>query len=167
MPSRRSVLQGLGATMALSARAAEPAHEHGPGCVFCDIVAGRREATVVWSDARCLAVADRYPLARGHTLLLPREHVTDLYAMPADLAAHLFGLAPRLAREIKRAFAADGMTLVQNNERHGGQTVFHFHLHFVPRTAGVRLFEDPAERPEAPREVREREFAPMRAALAG
>jgi histidine triad (HIT) family protein len=167
MPSRRSVLQGLGAVATVPASAATvPAAPDGD-CVFCRIVAGTSEATIVWRDERCIAIADRFPFAPGHTLLMPRTHVRDVYAMPADLAAHLFGLAPRLARELKRTFDAHGMTLIQNNERAGGQSVFHFHLHLVPRTTGVELFRRVVERPEAPRELRERQFAPLRAALAG
>lgn len=166
MPSRRTVLQGLGAMAAAPASTVHAAAKD-DDCVFCRIVAGTSEATIVWRDARCVAIADRFPFAPGHTLLMPRTHVRDLYAMPDELAAHLFGLAPRLARELKRVFKADGMTLVQNNEHAGGQSVFHFHLHLVPRTTGVELFRRVVERPEAPRELRERQFAPVRAALAG
>lgn len=167
MPSRRSVLRGLGAMAAVPASAATGPAAPDDDCVFCRIVAGTSEATIVWRDERCIAIADRFPFAPGHTLLMPRAHVQDLYAMPADLAAHLFGLAPRLARELKRVFKADGMTLIQNNERAGGQSVFHFHLHLVPRTTGVELFRRTVERPEATRELRERQFAPVRAALGG
>jgi histidine triad (HIT) family protein len=153
----------------MAAASASTAHAaaHDDACVFCRIVAGTSEATVVWRDERCLAIADRFPFAPGHALLMPRTHVRDIYAMPTDLAAHLFGLAPRLARELKRVFKADGMTLIQNNERAGGQSVFHFHLHLVPRTTGVELFRRTVERPEATRELRERQFAPVRAALGG
>ncbi|HQW65047.1 MAG TPA: HIT family protein [Pseudomonadota bacterium] len=167
MTSRRTLLQALGAAAVVPASAGTDPAPHADDCVFCRIVAGASEATVVWRDERCLAIADRYPFAPGHTLLMPRAHVQDLYAMPDALAAHLFGVAPRLARALKRVFGADGMTLVQNNERAGGQSVFHFHLHLVPRTTGVELFRRVVERPEAPRELRERQFAPVRAALAG
>lgn len=167
MPSRRSILQGLGAAAIVPARAGADVKPHGADCVFCRIVAGTSEATVFWSDDRCLAIADRYPFSPGHALLMPRAHVQDIYAMPDALAAHLFGIAPRLARALKRGFGADGMTLIQNNEVAGGQSVFHFHLHLVPRRAGIELFRRVVERPEAPRELRERQFAPVRAALAG
>ncbi len=169
MPSRRHVVQGLGAALAFPAAvdATTPPPPHAEGCVFCRIEAGELEAVVLWRDERCIAIADRYPFAPGHTLLMPRGHFADLYALPEDLAARLYAFAPRLARELKRAFGSDGLTCIQNNEVAGGQSVFHYHMHFVPRTAGVELFRRLHERPEAPLELRERQFAPVRAALSG
>lgn len=82
--------------------------------------------------------------------------------MPSGLAATLYAFAPTLARTLKRAFAADGITCMQNNERAGGQSVFHFHMHFVPRTAGVELFQRLHDRVEVPAGDRERLFAPVR-----
>jgi histidine triad (HIT) family protein len=155
------------ARAATPATAPVPAPAHAADCVFCRIDAGELEGNVVWRDEYCMALADRYPFAPGHTLLIPRTHVRDLYALPPDLAAHLYAFAPRLARELKRAFQCDGLTCLQNNEAAGGQSVFHFHMHFVPRTTGVELWKRLNPRPELPAEESERLFAPVKAALAG
>ena len=169
MVDRRHVLQSLAAAVALpSAHAEVPdvaPRDH--DCVFCRIDAGELEAVVVWRDEHCIAIADKYPHAPGHTLLMPRRHVRNVYEMPTGLAAHLYAQAPRLARTLKATFAADGMTCLQNNDPAGGQDVFHYHLHFVPRMAGVELWRRVHERPELPIDERERLFAPVRAALAG
>lgn len=169
MPTRRRLLQGLAAAALPAASRAEPASPepaHGD-CVFCRIEAGLEDAVVVYRDEHLIAFADKFPFTPGHTLLMPRRHVQDLYAMPSGLAAHLYAFAPTLARTLKRAFSADGITCIQNNERAGGQSVFHFHMHFVPRTAGVELFQRLHDRVEAPVEDRERIFAPVRAMLGG
>jgi histidine triad (HIT) family protein len=109
--------------------------------VFCRIAAGTAPAVVVHRDARCVAFATIEPYAPGHLLLAPAGHVRDLFALSPDLGGHLFGVATRLARAMQRAFAPDGLTLRQNNGAAGGQTVFHFHLHLVPRTAGRELWQ--------------------------
>lgn len=170
MPNRRDLIRALGAaaTLPLAARAGGHAPRvHADDCVFCRIDAGTEDAVVVWRDDHVMAIADKFPFAPGHMLLMPRRHVRDLYAMPSGLAAHLYALAPTFARVLKRAFAADGITCIQNNEHAGGQTVFHFHMHFVPRKAGVELFRRIVDRPEAPAADREQLFAPVRRMLGG
>ena len=171
MPNRREMLQSLGvAALALpsAARAEAPeAAGRDHDCVFCRIDAGELDAAIVWRDERTIAIADKFPFARGHTLLMPRRHVRNVYEMDAALAAHLYALAPRLARTLKQVFRADGITCVQNNDKAGGQDVFHYHLHFIPRTEGVDIWKRVVERPELPMDERERLFAPLREALAG
>ena len=76
------------------------------------------------------------PLNAGHTLVVPRLHIRDLYELPSELAGPILGTAARIARAAKLAFAADGMTLRQHNEPAGGQEGFHFHLHVIPRFVG-------------------------------
>jgi len=170
MPTRRRLMQGLVAAAALpAATRAQPATADPavPDCVFCRIEAGTEDAIVLWRDEHLIAIADKFPFTPGHTLLIPRRHVQDIYALPSGLAANLYAFAPTLARVLKRAFAADGITCIQNNERAGGQSVFHFHMHFVPRTAGQELFKRVVERPEIPIDERERQFAPVRELLGG
>ena len=72
----------------------------------------------------------------GHTLVVPRRHVRNLYTLPEELAGPVLSAASRVARAAKLAFGADGVTLRQHNEAAGGQEVFHFHLHVVPRFRG-------------------------------
>ncbi len=137
-----------------------------PGCVFCQIVAGRREASLVWQDELCVAFGSIHPLAPGHLLIVPRRHVENLYSLPEAVGAHLFPLAAKLGRTLKTVLRPDGLTLLQNNERGGGQTVFHFHLHLIPRHAGSTAIQV-ADAPLATREQLEAALAPVRKALAG
>jgi histidine triad (HIT) family protein len=171
MTTRRQLLHGAGAlALGLAARAstataatAAPASD--PDCVFCRIVAGTLPATIVHRDARCIAFATIEPVEPGHLLLAPVGHVRDIYAMPPDLGGHLFGVATDLARHMKQVFKPDGLTLRQNNEAAGGQTVFHFHMHLVPRFAGReiwRLLQQPQR--QSP-ETLDAVFAPLVAAL--
>ena len=104
MTSRRTLLQALGVAAVVPASAGTDPAPHADDCVFCRIVAGTSEATVVWRDERCLAIADRYPFAPGHTLLMPRAHVQDLYAMPEALAAHLRGTLSADRLRVSRFF---------------------------------------------------------------
>jgi histidine triad (HIT) family protein len=143
MTTRRRWLAGLGVAAlgaGLPAVAAEDDPTPDPDCVFCRIAAGTAPAVVVHRDARCVAFATIEPLEPGHLLLAPVGHVRDVFALSRDLGGHLFGVATDLARAMRQAFAPDGLTLRQNNGDAGGQTVFHFHLHLVPRTAGRELW---------------------------
>jgi histidine triad (HIT) family protein len=89
-----------------------------------DIVAEQRDVLVALNP---------FPLAAGHALVIPRRHVVDLYELPEQLAGPVLATAARVARAAKRAFAADGITLRQNNEAASDQHLFHFHLHVIPR----------------------------------
>jgi histidine triad (HIT) family protein len=107
------------------------------GCAFCAIVVGTAAAHVVVATADAVAFLDRRPLFFGHTLLVPRRHVTTLPELPpADVAA-FFGLAQRLDRAVERATGADGSMVLINNVV--SQSVPHLHLHAIPRRRGDGL----------------------------
>ena len=173
MTTRRDLLQGVG-VLGIGAAAgvladAPPAVDPPPqaDCIFCRIAAGDAAATVVHRDPRCVAFATIEPLEPGHLLLAPRGHVRDIYDMPAGLGAHLFGVATGLARAMREVFKPDGLTLRQNNGDAGGQTVFHFHLHLVPRFEGRELWHlVTAPRKQAPGEL-DTTFAPLAEFLRG
>lgn len=155
----------LAALMGDAALAAQPVPPPLGTCVFCRLVAGLEPAVEVYRDARVIAFGALHPRQPGHVLVAPLGHVENLYGLPDALARHLFSACTRIARTMKRALAADGLTLVQNNEAAGDQTVFHLHVHLIPRYAGRPLW-----RPhETPREVtlqaRETVLAPLRDAL--
>ena len=76
------------------------------------------------------------PIQLGHSLIVPLRHIPNLYELPDDLAGPILQLAARVARALKQAFAADGISLRQHNDLAGGQEVFHFHLHVIPRYIG-------------------------------
>ena len=121
-------------------------------CIFCDIIEGRAPSDVVFEDGETLAFMDINPANPGHTLVIPKTHIKDIYGLDEETAAVLMKATVRVARTIKRALQPDGMNLVQSNERAGGQDVFHFHMHIVPRWYGdgLRLARPPEVRRTMP-----------------
>ena len=105
-------------------------------CIFCQIIAGKAPAAIVYRDEQVIAFMALNQVTQGHTLVVPIRHVKDIYELPDDLAGPLLSTAARIARGNKRAFKADGMMLWQLNERAGGQSVFHLHIHVIPRYLG-------------------------------
>lgn len=102
-------------------------------CLFCKIINGDIPSTKVYEDEHVYAFMDIMPLTKGHTLLIPKQHCQDLFEMPEDVAANLYKAAPKVANAIKKAFNPAGMNTVNNNGAFAGQTVFHYHLHLIPR----------------------------------
>lgn len=102
-------------------------------CIFCKIIDGTIPSNKIYEDEHVLAFTDVAPLSKGHTLLIPKQHVKDLFEMPEDVARNLYAVAPKIANAIKEAFNPAGMNTLNNNGSFAGQTVFHYHLHFIPR----------------------------------
>jgi histidine triad (HIT) family protein len=102
-------------------------------CVFCKIVAKQIPATVVREDEHTLAFMDIGQVNPGHVLVAVKRHAENLYALDDAQAAAVFQAAARLARAIREAFAPQGLSVYQANGKAAGQTVFHFHVHLVPR----------------------------------
>ena len=102
-------------------------------CLFCKIKNGEIPSKKVYEDEYVYAFMDIGPLTKGHTLLIPKEHVANVFEMSEETAANLFKVAPRIANAIKDTFKPAGMNLLNNNGAPAGQSVFHFHLHFIPR----------------------------------
>ncbi|HWT95655.1 MAG TPA: HIT family protein [Solirubrobacteraceae bacterium] len=104
-----------------------------PDCIFCKIVAGEIPATKVDEDERTIAFMDISPATRGHALVIPREHARDIHEIdPEDLAA-VARTAQRVAKRAKDNLKADGVNLLQSSGEHAWQTVFHLHVHVIPR----------------------------------
>jgi histidine triad (HIT) family protein len=104
-----------------------------PDCLFCKIVAGELPATIVAEDERTIAFMDINPATRGHVLVIPREHAADIHAIePEDLQAVAVA-AQRVAARAVAKLGADGVNLLNSNGAAAWQTVFHFHLHVIPR----------------------------------
>lgn len=106
------------------------------GCAFCRVVAGQVPARVVHADAGTVAFLDTAPAARGHTLVVPRGHVADVWDADPDALADVARAAHRVAALLRERLAPDGLTLRQNNGAASGQKVDHLHLHLVPRWHG-------------------------------
>ena len=116
-----------------------------PECLFCRIVAGEIPATRVDEDARTIAFMDINPATRGHALVIPRAHAADLHEIaPEDLQSCAVA-AQRLAGRMRSRLGADGVNLINSCGAAAWQTVFHFHVHVVPRYVG-----DPLELPWVP-----------------
>ncbi|HET9736290.1 MAG TPA: HIT family protein [Burkholderiales bacterium] len=134
-------------------------------CVFCRIVARQIPATVVHEDADTLAFMDIGQVNPGHVLVACKAHVENVYGLQDAQAAAVFRAAARVARAIRAAFDPPGLSIYQANGQPAGQTVFHFHLHVLPRhdADGMQLVW-PVKNP--PRERLEEYAAQIRARLA-
>ena len=102
-------------------------------CVFCAIVEGRAPAEVVYEDEATMAFMDINPATSGHLLVIPRQHIRDIFEIDEDRAAAVMRSAVRVARALSAAVQPDGLNLVQASGRAAFQSVFHFHLHVIPR----------------------------------
>ena len=102
-------------------------------CIFCKIANGEIPSKTLYEDDSFRSILDLGPAARGHALILPKEHAENLYELPEDTATAAFMLAKKMASRLKDRLRCDGLNVVQNNGEAAGQTVFHFHIHLIPR----------------------------------
>ena len=106
-------------------------------CIFCEIVAGRADASVVYEDEHVIAFLDLFPVNEGHTLVIPKTHATYLNDMDADAGTRVFAAAHRLAQAVRDSGTrCEGVNLVLADGAAAGQEVFHVHMHVLPRYAG-------------------------------
>lgn len=105
-------------------------------CVFCEILAGQRQAAIVYRDATCVAILDAFPLTRGHVLLIPHQHAQHIEDLPTASVAHLFRLASEFSAAWRKHSAIPATNLLLNNGRAANQHVAHVHLHVIPRQHG-------------------------------
>jgi len=108
-------------------------------CIFCKIVAGDLPATIVDEDERTLAFMDIAPATRGHVLVIPRAHSSDLLSVAAEDLSAVGIAAQRVAQSVKEHLGADGVNLLNSCGAAAWQTVFHFHVHVIPRYDGDPL----------------------------
>ena len=105
-------------------------------CIFCKIAGGEIPSSTVYEDEDFRVILDLGPATKGHALILPKNHFANLFEIPEDMDAKAFILAKKIAKKIKDVFGCDGVNIVQNNGVAAGQTVFHFHIHLIPRYEG-------------------------------
>jgi histidine triad (HIT) family protein len=117
-------------------------------CIFCKIVAGELPAEVVQEDEHTLAFMDINPWTRGHALVIPRNHSKDLLEISDEDLGHTAAAAKRLAQRMHDKLGADGVNLLNARGAAAWQTVFHFHMHVIPRYEG-----DPLQLPTRPQEA--------------
>lgn len=126
-------------------------------CIFCKIANGEIPSTTLYEDEDFRVILDLGPATRGHALLLPKNHFANLFELDDETAQKAILVAKKMAGKMKAALGADGFNLVQNNGEAAGQTVFHFHMHLIPRyendNAGI-LWEPGETTPEDIAEVK-------------
>lgn len=105
-------------------------------CIFCKIANGIIPANALYEDDDFKVIFDLGPASKGHVLILPKEHFDNVFEMSDEYAAKVFGVAKKVAEAIKKTFNCDGVNILQNNGKAAGQTVFHFHMHIIPRYVG-------------------------------
>ncbi len=102
-------------------------------CIFCKIVNGEIPAAKVFENDHVVAFLDISQVTKGHTLIIPKIHKENLYELTPEISSELFKVAPKIANAIKEAYQPVGLNLVNNNGEKAGQSVFHFHMHLIPR----------------------------------
>lgn len=105
-------------------------------CIFCKIANGEIPSKTLYEDEQFRVLLDLGPATKGHALILPKNHYKNLYELPDETAADVMKLAKKMAVQMTQRLGCDGFNLVQNNNEAAGQTVFHFHMHLIPRYEG-------------------------------
>lgn len=102
-------------------------------CIFCKIIKGDIPSAKVYEDEHVYAFLDISQVTKGHTLIIPKKHTRNIYDTPDEIAEELFARIPRIANAIKQAYKPIGMNILNNNEKPANQSVFHLHLHLIPK----------------------------------
>ena len=102
-------------------------------CIFCKIAAGEIPSATIYEDADFRVILDIEPASKGHALILPKEHYANLYELPEELASKVLVVAKKVVTAMTEVLGCDGYNVLQNNGEVAGQTVFHFHMHLIPR----------------------------------
>lgn len=110
-------------------------------CVFCKIIDGVIPSTKLFEDDDFVIILDVGPATFGHALVIPKNHYANIYEMPEAMLSKSINLAKVWGEKLVKALNADGLNLVQNNGLAAGQTVFHYHLHLIPRYDGDTVGE--------------------------
>ncbi|CQR47037.1 HIT-like protein [Paraliobacillus sp. PM-2] len=102
-------------------------------CIFCKIINGDIPSAKVYEDNDVYAFLDISQVTKGHTLVIPKTHVKDIYQTPEEVASNLFAQIPKISKGIKEAFQPEGINILSNTGEVAGQSVFHLHIHLIPR----------------------------------
>lgn len=105
-------------------------------CIFCKIAAGEIPSATLYEDEDFRVILDLNPASKGHALILPKEHYRNLYDLDDELASKVLVVAKKMVNRLRDVLGCSGYNIVQNNEGVAGQSVFHFHMHLIPRYEG-------------------------------
>ena len=108
-------------------------------CIFCKLANKDIPTNIIYEDDRFTVILDASPATKGHALILPKNHAANIYELPDEDASAVFVLAKKLATKMTEILHCDGFNIVQNNGEVAGQTVFHFHMHLIPRYEGDQV----------------------------
>ena len=111
-------------------------------CIFCKIIAGEIPSYTIYEDEEFKVILDIAPAGKGHALILPKVHYANLYDIDEEVAGRAMKLAKRLAVKMTEVLGCEGFNILQNNNETAGQTVYHFHLHLIPRYESVEHNKD-------------------------
>lgn len=116
-------------------------------CIFCKIIAGEIPSATIYENEEFKVILDRFPANEGHILILPKKHYANIFDMDPEVGGRLFQLAIRIASVMQKTLGLEHMNVMQNNGIVAGQTVFHFHLHLIPRyeNDGITIAYRPME----------------------
>lgn len=121
-------------------------------CIFCKILADEIPSAVVYEDDLFRAILDVNPATRGHVIILPKKHAANLLELPDEEASKILIVARKIAGALMETYHCDGVNILQNNGEASGQTVFHLHVHVIPRFEGdtdhINIGWKPGETPE-------------------
>ena len=131
-------------------------------CIFCRIANGEIPSKTLYEDDKFRVILDLGPASKGHALILPKEHYADLYELPEETAGEVMKLAKKMAAQMTQRLGCEGFNLVQNNGELAGQTVFHFHMHLIPRYR-----DDGQKIGWKPQEATQEELEAIRAQITG
>lgn len=131
-------------------------------CIFCKIANGEIPSKTLYEDDKFRVILDLGPASKGHALILPKEHYADLYELPEETAGEVMKLAKKMAEQMTQRLGCEGFNLVQNNGELAGQTVFHFHMHLIPRYR-----DDGQKIGWKPQEATQEELETIRAQITG
>ena len=104
-------------------------------CIFCDIISKNREGHFIYEDEDHVAILDKYPIDKGHVLVVPKKHYEMIVHMPEDKVGKLFSIIPKIAQAVMKSTGAVAFSLAQNNGRAAKQIIPHVHVHIIPRYA--------------------------------
>lgn len=107
-------------------------------CIFCKLASGEIPTNTIYEDDMFRVILDAAPASKGHALIIPKEHYENIYEIDEEVAGEAMKLAKKMAAHMTEKLSCDGFNLLQNNGEVAGQTVFHFHLHLIPRYKGMK-----------------------------
>jgi histidine triad (HIT) family protein len=106
-------------------------------CVFCKIVRGEEPAYIIYEDEYVVAILDKYPINKGHTLVMPKRHYRDITEIPDEELCRVIKITKAITIAVMRALKVPGVRVVQNNGSEAGQVIFHVHFHVIPMTGHI------------------------------